>query len=288
LIGKYDIYFQAKMDAQKQLDGLINQIEKIKISLDDLDDGHPSTDTLMMWSRMRQFSTIYTNITRQLGKHTVIAGSFPLSVILGETWYSDIDIFTSDEDFKLEYMTNPEACSQNILKSSAYNDMTGIRKVVKGTIGTNNYRIDIVYVDDVQDAINSFDLDFCKVWYDGDKIRCANWQSVLTKSHVPSSKAYKSTNWDSRKFKYMKRGFVICENSSKYPRGIAKEYDMFKRPMGNHGPPHDGSEFGDEFDSSDDIEESCDDATTQTPPDNATTKNTTGCTCALCGKLGNF
>merc|ERR1711991_5311 len=159
---------------------------------------------------------------------TVIAGGFVLQCITGDSWHTDIDIITEHPHTVIQKLTMLNETVKEIPRQSVYkNCMKGIQTLWRGTF-SNGVRVDIIQVADVKDAVNTFDLDFCKCTFDGSRIHIYHPQSIITRTHVISNDKSKVPQHmrESRIKKYMRRGFHIL-NSDHTPYAITGEEMRF-------------------------------------------------------------
>ena len=143
----------------------------------------------------------------------VLTGSFPLQVILGETWSeSDIDIFIQDTDKKngnkttfLSYLKshfNPVDDQSKSKSKSGYINAPSKDPITEEKVkGKKSYQFDKKILDvidfkteksvkiqliitdkPVNKVIDFFDLDFCKIMYDGEKFSYDNWADIIEKT----------------------------------------------------------------------------------------------------------
>ena len=198
----------------------------------------------------------------------VMAGSFPLQVLLEEDWKdSDIDLYLISKDVKEEMISNFKIASilsnnnleiildnkiikklfvkiegkrftkHGVIHASEFiyalgNDLHGFTSETKhytagDILRVGNYydssvdkkmNIQIIHLDpkkcsSVKSFVEKFDLDFCKVMFDGEKFTILHPESVINRI----SKYNKEDDWQDRKDKrvahYRARGFTIYENT---------------------------------------------------------------------------
>src|SRR5665811_2420127 len=108
---------------------------------------------------------------------SVISGSFPLQCIIGETWSgSDIDIFCKHllaHEYIDEYLLSLESVEKVEItrekQYSGYGQVTNYKvnydgnEVIIELIAVNNYHV-------VRHLERDFDIDICRVYFDGDKV----------------------------------------------------------------------------------------------------------------------
>jgi len=170
-----------------------------------------------------------------LGSNSIVSGSSLLQGLLNVRWEgSDIDIFTlSSPDYNPleEALKN---CSK-VRQLGGYSTNHGYPGSVFGEKiyrieeygyvedGLDQYtimgnqdveRIQIIYVnqDNYSDLCEfvdeTFDFDFCKIVYDGQKTTILDWESVRTRTCDGNEKKQNVSNMK-RMLKYLKRGFQI-------------------------------------------------------------------------------
>lgn len=142
----------------------------------------------------------------------ILSGSFPLQCILGEEWEKyDIDIFTSNINTKpyryyfrsKEYTYDLEAIEYYLYKD-LWEPMKNTNEEPPMHLRAHNFfpnytnvfyvntyhlvKIDIqlIVVDknkykDIKDYINQFDIDVCKMMFDGKKFYYKNWNDIIRK-----------------------------------------------------------------------------------------------------------
>jgi hypothetical protein len=172
--------------------------------------------------------------------HTCMAGSFPLQVLIGETWGdSDIDYFVNDgegsdrkyETYKLknryyDFTSDLERYFSMTLHNRDYfnkrhtdtkymtyqHTICGIQNYsAYGQLTQQFIRVKYPITESIQQYIpNTFDLSFCKVMFDGNNfIINGNLQDIYNKiGEISIPKPY-SHNLAPRVRKYMDRGFTI-------------------------------------------------------------------------------
>ena len=142
----------------------------------------------------------------------VIAGGFILKAIHNGDWDTDIDIFTSNGHIISDLINMGGVCSK---KAEEYDgdfikpqliSVTSIHSNNILKIPNKNIKIDVVLVRDVKYAIGEFDLDFCKVWYDGTTVATNHFCAVYNKISTGLT-----ADCGDRAEKYRARGFTIIE-----------------------------------------------------------------------------
>lgn len=178
-----------------------------------------------------------------LKTNSVIAGSYPLQVYLGEKWNkSDLDIFTFSEEM-IKYLEEKYGNGVNITikylskkhKNSKYkyfSEQGKLDKVIEFKTETD-FKVQVIrYMDLIEDVnvvdytFDRFDFNFCKVGFDGKELHIFDKNSVINKM----------TNYDlnhkltpktlERLLKYEKRGFVLINKQDfikKFNRKYGKE-----------------------------------------------------------------
>lgn len=147
-------------------------------------------------------------------QQTVLCGGLVLQLLVGKTWPTDIDIFTSNTSIK----SLPFGEWTQARKSSQYIQIPGVIDIYNGTIpahgvqGSPEYcppvHIDIIHISSLQELFLGFDFDFCKVWFDGIMIHVEDYESVRTRScKVTGDRFLRKV--DVRMEKYRGRGFTI-------------------------------------------------------------------------------
>lgn len=143
---------------------------------------------------------------------SVIAGSLPLQIVLGETWVdSDLDIFCKNQEMLLYFNQFYKAYPISEADSKRYNVV--FDQVVEYHTPTG-FKIQVIWSKSlkeiVKDTLDRFDFDFCKVAFDGDKFHIAVPEAVKSRSctfnYNPHSTSIKNYH---RLIKYEKRGFIV-------------------------------------------------------------------------------
>ena len=189
--------------------------------------------------------------------HSCISGSYILQTIHDEKWEgSDIDIFTNDVkgngqamfDFLQNRLGNSKLIKKEYNEISQMPVMQGNRKLdltIKSQEGYNKYDFVICKVYDFfvdqqkiqliimetkyyehMDKVSPFDLDFCKVFFDGEKFTineaALKKEGVVCTGRVPSIKTY------DRIMKYEKRGFKTTNKTHVYEKLLGAYSYCFK------------------------------------------------------------
>jgi hypothetical protein len=121
-----------------------------------------------------------------------IAGSFIIDCIMDTNYADDVDIFLPMSSMHLWPMLNP--------KKAIYNNLPG------HYLTDRDEPFNFIFCNDVDQCIDSFDLDLCKANFDGVSIRAGSMEQFRTKTMYLS---LCSTSNMSRIDKYAKRGFTI-------------------------------------------------------------------------------
>jgi hypothetical protein len=160
--------------------------------------------------------------------NAVVAGGSVLSSSVptkSHYWSSDIDIYVRIEDSKplLNFMLGE--CNHNKFQTGRFANYcetflskNGIRCIYRSNSTENSlYKIDLMTIRNSKtplDVVKNFDLSFCQVWYDGEKVYAVYPEDVKTmKGFVTGDyvKALLNNNkfLISRYKKYTQRGFEI-------------------------------------------------------------------------------
>lgn len=193
-------------------------------------------------------------INKSLKKYNaVIAGGFVLSCF-SDFVSNDIDIYIKTKDM-IKFAHNlPAYISPNSLDIISNYDSIGKKYVQRmlcykydeDNIPNYNIKIDIVIVDDkyeISQVIDNFDLTFCKIWFDGDKIYASHPNDITNKKGT-FNKLYLNKYYNAiknnvtqidllhlRNKKYTDRGFKINIAKDPYPRRIVKIKDEDGIPL---------------------------------------------------------
>lgn len=144
----------------------------------------------------------------------IIAGSYILQVLIGEKWKgSDIDVYIMGYDYTP--LPNAKLAYSEIYKPKNYKN-NDILRVTEWSIGDKDdpttvqiMNISPVVHSNLTKFIDLYDLDFCKVIFDGSKLNIMYPESIKTRTSVYNC----ITDWNGRKDyrtqKYIKRGFKI-------------------------------------------------------------------------------
>ena len=166
-------------------------------------------EQVIMTARLMKITPHWKEIMNVLGPDTFLCGGLVLQTILGETWDSDIDIFTTNRDltqFDFGTWTSVE-------KESAYTIIPGVIKVYSGCVTSNDQnsdqKIDIIQMTSLEEAFSGFDFDFCKVWFDGYHFHIKHPEAVLSKTCTINNDLVTLRKADVRIPKYESRGFTI-------------------------------------------------------------------------------
>lgn len=152
----------------------------------------------------------------------IIAGSFPVQCLLDETFPdSDIDIFVNIEYRRLYYnLFDKEYGIMLTYKlkydepdNEQYSGLSKIKQVLNFVC--RDAHINLIFLSDknpVDYVNNSFDLSFCKTYYDGDKLHFEK-ETLAKIGHIcpveRHSNEYHLLQTMRRVSKYIKRGFIV-------------------------------------------------------------------------------
>jgi hypothetical protein len=170
-------------------------------------------------------------------KHdAVIAGSFPLQIITGHEWISDIDIFVYTTEIAKDivdqfgYTSKEQNKVNRSLDITVYGDHNHIIREIHNCVkvdATEDYKpIQVIVLDSkkknsptVSEYVNkSFDLDCCKIMFNGSKFKIFEIKNLLkgiTSCNVINYPIkgkltpYLRANNIERISKYYKRGFTV-------------------------------------------------------------------------------
>lgn len=165
-----------------------------------------------------------------------VSGSFILQCLYNMEWPSDIDVYCMSEDTYLPNLNKSPLGFIKFLKDATlvepgssyelmhfYQRMYTQNNVMINHIMVNPTPIDDLHHDTIFKFVDLFDLDFCKVIYDGKKLYIKNLDSLFSRSSVLNvkmdiyiKKAMLKENQDKvygrllqRVIKYKSRGFKI-------------------------------------------------------------------------------
>ena len=143
---------------------------------------------------------------------SVIAGSYPLQVLLKEKWEdSDLDIFCNNQEMMIGFNEFYKAYPLTPVKKTGYCLL--FDQVVEYKTPTG-FRIQVIYSKSLKsvtrDVFKRFDLDFCKVGFDGRQLLVDVPESIESRSCVYNYNKYAADlkNYE-RMLKYEKRGFGV-------------------------------------------------------------------------------
>ena len=128
---------------------------------------------------------------------------------------NDSDIIRVSE---YHYYKYSDLCSD--CKSES-NDCVSLKMCENSCYNPTKKPIQIISLDpkkhnSIKDYVKTFDLDFCKVMFDGEKFEILHPESLLNKSSVYHSKKYYTDEITKmRKKKYTNRGFKIIDQKNK-------------------------------------------------------------------------
>jgi hypothetical protein len=187
-------------------------------------------------------------INKMKETHSCISGSYILQIIHDLEWEgSDIDIFTTEKygmdmyRFLQSHLNNGTVMEKNYIDTQTMENNrkhnitmhTGtydyvICKVYEFMV--NSIKIQLIIMDDDYEdhetKMSHFDLDFCKVSFDGDKFiineSALKKEGIVSKMRLPSMKTF------DRIMKYEKRGFVVKNKVDVYEQLLGLYSSMFK------------------------------------------------------------
>ena len=159
--------------------------------------------------------------------NSFIAGSYALQVLIGERWSdSDLDIFTDNDGivqyfckFLRSYVVDPSRNMENYLGQENYlgpenKGWTKTSKLVEFHM-PNGFTIQVIIIKKVSGSLmervlNNFDIDVCKVGFDGVGVCVMNPQSIQQRRYSVDLKKIPITEKKyHRMVKYKIRGFAI-------------------------------------------------------------------------------
>ena len=187
----------------------------------------PSADSLIMSSHLKKVFNenvyIHPTNTRTLYSDEIMAivASYPQTVLCGElvlqplvgmTWSTTVDIFTTNTSIKsLPFGEWTRLCNE---QTPGVIDVYSCKVLAHWISSVDGYcpqvRINIIHISSLQDLFLGFDFDFCKVWFDGNMIHVENYESVKTRSCkiIHTNKQ----DIDSHIEKYRKLGFTVLRD----------------------------------------------------------------------------
>jgi len=165
----------------------------------------------------------FSDLRLWMKKHKIIAaGSYILQTLIDEDWDdSDLDVYILGDTYNPP--PNAKLLKTNFTSKYQYQNMDIIR-VTEWSVGEKDplviqiMSINPLEFTSLKDFIDLYDLDFCKVMFDGDTIEVMYPESIKTKSseygRKDRSKTLEEKNrWYDRKkmriSKYKGRGFNI-------------------------------------------------------------------------------
>lgn len=153
----------------------------------------------------KRFGIDYDVFEKIFSKDVVLSGSVVLMQLVGERWFSDIDLVITQSSL------------QNVQGFLMHNYGVYIDKVEQEDYPkhTELYRgkhhcgvsIDVIVVSgdfSIADVVKTFDLSFCRNYFDGTEVVCFDEKSVATKTHIGMNIAQQY-----RIDKYRQRGFTV-------------------------------------------------------------------------------
>lgn len=159
-----------------------------------------------------------------LEKKAIVSGSFVLACLYNTAWYNDIDIYEGREETKDPYLASvwDDEYNRNCLGAYLYSLFDG--KYHHSTYAPQTYIIrnfgkfqQIIVGMDVKKFIyRTFDLDLCKVAFDGKKLYIKNWDVLFSrKDKIKPNYSimlfydHSDNKCAERMHKYNQRGFSI-------------------------------------------------------------------------------
>ena len=183
--------------------------------------GNPSADALIMSSHMKNIfkenvcsrsNTYSDEIMSILSTHpqTVLCGELVLQPLVGMTWSTTIDIFTTNTSIKS--LSFGEWTRVYREQSPGVINVYSCKVPVHDFSSITGYhpQIRIIHISSLQELFLGFDFDFCKVWFDGNIIHVENYESVKTRSCKVGR--VNKRDIDSRIEKYHKLGFTFLRD----------------------------------------------------------------------------
>jgi|694.fasta_scaffold09537_15 hypothetical protein len=194
----------------------------------------------------------YNSFITSLKKYNaVIAGGFVLSCF-SDFKSNDIDIYITNKNMKKFANHLPSYLSPTSLDFISKYDSIGKKYVMrmlchkydKNNDMNYNIKVDIVIIDDnytIDEVIDNFDLSFCKIWFDGDKVYATYPKDIKKKTGFLNKKYinqyYNAVEKDYsdidliclRYKKYTSRGFKI--NIGKKPATIVLPKEDINVPI---------------------------------------------------------
>jgi hypothetical protein len=163
--------------------------------------------------------------------NSIIAGSFPLQVYLQENWDgSDVDIFTTNDNMQ-KYLSKHFA--EKVIHENdtcSYRGYVTDRARVTEYITHRNLKLQVIkFMDPIESddltkyTFSKFDIDICKVSFDGKEYHIGDRNAVKTRN------ATVGTTWRCLSFKtyerikkYEQRGFTFVNKSTFVDKYISK------------------------------------------------------------------
>lgn len=171
---------------------------------------HTKANDMIMQSRFRKMGIDYANINPifKVGK-TVLSGGLIVQTMIGEFWQSDVDIYTTDAKGVIDILCKlyPYWIEEPKVLGHSYNDHYKVSHDMYRGIYVKGVFVEIMQVIDPVAAISStFDLDFCKCYFDGTNFHTLHPVALATKTHQGRIAITKE-----RTYKYKMRGFTILQ-----------------------------------------------------------------------------
>lgn len=231
--------FQSKLDKEGVDPNLIAERFKAKLR---------KYDFKCKWIAVKE-DVINWFIHNVLACGGMFSGSFLLNAALDEDWGSnspnDLDVYANLSMFEsLQCLDQHEFKSQGIsrqdlivkhLKQSFYASNAKLTELgIDGCYGFSSYITGVVRLEGVYGSelnvdfvlctstipfllTRNFDLDFCKIYYDGYTVGAVDWEPIVKKKSLDRSMThftrYYSANIE-RIEKYLKRGFIVMAPDS--------------------------------------------------------------------------
>ena len=189
----------------------------------------------------------FSQILKQHG--ALIAGGFVLNACMESppVEVNDMDIYVPIQNVNAFLTDMLEAENHPLIASSTFNEYAssmycrsflrrnGIKSVKTITVRRSRdgprMKMDVMTVRTHRtplEVVNNFDLTFCQVWYDGEKVYASHPQHIIEKKGMLQGD-YVTTLLEGNMFlrtrikKYMKRGFKISMEKKKSPIILAKQ-----------------------------------------------------------------
>lgn len=152
----------------------------------------------------------------------VIAGSYPLQVYHSKTWAgSDIDIFATDIETLLPLLEKYYGKAVSIRKKEPYSQSkeryADFTKCNVYDFMAPKIKVQLVHILELPnstDIIERFDFDFCKIYFDGEKMYLNKSVKTMTcqydeSRHINKVTYHRMTKYEGRGFKITNREGII-------------------------------------------------------------------------------